>query len=109
MKCLVGVFLALLMFYAVLILSRVKPVFFFLSTTLGWNESHVVRFLCFCGYSMHVAQAPVFTYRWMPGEDAGCPVSISSSLYSLEAGSLIEPGARLEASKLYHYSCLQPP
>ena len=80
-------------------LSIVKP-FFFLSTTLGWNESHIVRFLCFCGCSMHVAQAPVSTYRWMPEDDAGCPVFIILHFIPLRQGLLLNPelGRRLASS-----------
>lgn len=78
------------MLSSVEILSRVKPVFF-LSTILSWNKSHVVYFLCFCGCSMHVAQAPVSTYRWMPEGDAGCPVSINLHFIPLRQGLLLNP------------------
>lgn len=40
---------------------------------------------------MHVAQAPVSMYRWMPEEGAGCPVSIILHFILLRQGLLLNP------------------
>lgn len=44
---------------------------------------------------------------WKPEKDIRCPV-LSVSSYSLEAGSLTEPQAKLVASKPQESSCLMP-
>lgn len=49
----------------------------------------------------------VFMFVQRPEEDFGCPVLLFLS-YSLETGSLTEPGARLMASKSQHSSFFLP-
>lgn len=108
MKCLVGVFLALLMFYAVFSWkSTYSETCFFLASP--WVGMKAMLFFVFvdtvCMWHKHLCPHT----RWMPEEDAGCPVSIILHFIPLRQGLLLNPGARLEASKLYQYSCLQPP